>query len=64
MPSVSLQGRVREVAGKQASKRLRREGWIPAILYGADTPNVALELERKTLYDSLKHHAPHGRAGS
>jgi large subunit ribosomal protein L25 len=56
MPSVSLQGRVREVAGKQASKRLRREGWIPAILYGADTPNVALELERKTLYDSLKHH--------
>jgi large subunit ribosomal protein L25 len=57
MSNVSLEARVRDDTGKQASKRLRRDGWIPAILYGADTPNVALELRLKTLYDSLKHHA-------
>ncbi len=57
MSNVSLEARVRDDTGKQAAKRLRRDGWIPAILYGADTPNVALELRLKTLYDSLKHHA-------
>ena len=57
MAKVPLEARMRKTTGKQAAKRLRREGWVPAILYGSDSANVALELGLKTLDDVLRHHA-------
>ena len=47
----------REVFGKNASRRLRREGLIPAILYGTQDLNVPLTLRKKDLFMILKSEA-------
>jgi large subunit ribosomal protein L25 len=39
--------------GKNASRRLRREGMIPAVLYGADRTNVPLILNKKDIFTIL-----------
>ncbi len=57
MSKVDLAVKVREDTGKQVSRKRRRDGWVPAILYGPDTPNMALELQLKALNDVLRHHA-------
>jgi len=51
---VKIKGEKREVFGKNASRRLRREGKIPVILYGLKTENVSLSLEKKDLFKILK----------
>lgn len=51
---VKIKGEKREVFGKNASRRLRREGKIPVILYGPKTENVSLSLEKKDLFNILK----------
>jgi len=35
---VTLEARSRDTFGKNAARRLRREGWIPAVLYGGQAP--------------------------
>ena len=47
----------REVFGKNASRRLRREGLIPAILYGTQDLNVPLTLRKKDLFMILRSEA-------
>ena len=47
----------REIFGKNASRRLRREGLIPAILYGTQDLNVPLTLRKKDLFMILKSEA-------
>ena len=44
----------RDVFGKNASRRLRREGMIPAILYGGDASNVPLTLRKEDVFMVLK----------
>jgi large subunit ribosomal protein L25 len=44
----------RNVFGKNASRRLRRSGMIPVILYGAKDDNVPLTLEKTDLFEILK----------
>jgi large subunit ribosomal protein L25 len=51
---VKIKGEKREVFGKNASRRLRREGKVPAILYGPETENVSLSLDKKDLFQILK----------
>jgi len=51
---VKIKGEKREVFGKNASRRLRREGKVPAILYGPETENVSLTLEKKEIFQILK----------
>ncbi len=51
---VKIIGEKREVFGKNASRRLRREGKVPAILYGPETESVSLTLEKKALFQILK----------
>lgn len=41
--------------GTGASRRLRRAGKLPAVVYGAGKDAVSLELDHNTLYHAVKH---------
>jgi large subunit ribosomal protein L25 len=47
----------RSMQGKSASRRLRREGKLPAILYGADKPPVSIQLEHNQMLLHTQHEA-------
>lgn len=55
----TLNAEVREVAGKGASRRLRREGQIPAIIYGGakNRKPMSLTLQERELSRALKEEA-------
>jgi len=52
--SFQIKAEKREIFGKNASRRLRREGMIPAILYGADAVNVPLTLKKQDVFMILR----------
>ncbi len=45
---VELKARPREVRGKKV-KGLRREGWIPAVVYGKDVPSTPIQIAAREL---------------
>ena len=49
----------RDVQGKGASRRLRRTGKTPGVIYGGDKPAVNIELDHNTLYYALKRESFH-----
>ena len=49
----------REGQGTGASRRLRRAGKVPGILYGGETAALPIELDHNALYHSLKQEAFH-----
>jgi large subunit ribosomal protein L25 len=51
---IKIKGEKRDIFGKNASRRLRREGKIPAVLYGARSENVSLALDKKDLFQILR----------
>jgi large subunit ribosomal protein L25 len=53
----SLQVDPREKTGKNANRRTRAEGSIPAVVYGAGKDSVPIRIDRKTLIDTMKAHA-------
>ena len=44
----------REIFGKNASRRLRREGMIPAVIYGARDVTVSLDLKKQEIFKVLR----------
>lgn len=44
----------RESTGKNAARRIRREGKLPAVLYGAGTESIALSVDKKDIFGILK----------
>ena len=54
---VKIKGEIREFFGKNASRRLRREGLVPANLYGTETENVSLILDKKDIFEILRSEA-------
>ncbi len=52
--SFKIKAEKRDVFGKNVSRRLRREGMIPAILYGGDASNVPLTLRKEEVFMILK----------
>jgi large subunit ribosomal protein L25 len=50
----------REATGKEAAKRLRREGFVPAVAYGHQEEPVKLTVHAKTLRDIISHEGSHG----
>lgn len=52
--SIKIKAEKRDVFGKNASRRLRRNGMIPVILYGTKEDNVPLILEKKEFFQILK----------
>jgi len=47
----------RSDAGKGASRRLRRQGDVPGIVYGGDQPPVAISLSNNEMMKHLEHEA-------
>jgi large subunit ribosomal protein L25 len=54
---VNAQTRIKQGTG--ASRRLRREGKTPGIVYGGKQPAVVLELDHNALYHQLRQEAFH-----
>lgn len=52
MEDFAIVAALRDDKGKGASRRLRRTGYVPGILYGADKDPVSIQLEHN---DVLKH---------
>lgn len=52
-----LVAELREDAGKGSSRRLRREGKVPAIIYGGGKPPRALSFERNALMRNMEQEA-------
>ena len=52
--SFKIKAEKREVFGKNASRRLRKEGMVPVILYGSNEVNVPLTLEKEVLFKILR----------
>jgi len=50
----TLQATKREQSGTGVAKKLRRKGIIPAIIYGADQDNYAIQLKSNDFRDLLK----------
>jgi len=55
--SFNLSAEVRNDKGKGASRRLRRTGKVPGILYGAGEPPVELAFDHNELRNNLSHEA-------
>jgi len=53
METFVLQAEKREVVGKAGNKRLRREGYIPAVVYGGSRDVVAIQIEHNSIMKSL-----------
>ncbi len=54
MKEIVLKARPREKAGKEYAKKLRRNGFVPAVLYGPETKTLALEVETKSFLSLLR----------
>jgi large subunit ribosomal protein L25 len=50
---ISLSARARDRAGKGAARAVRREGYIPAVIYGAKKTPITISLEPKGLHRGL-----------
>ncbi len=52
--TITIQAEKREGTGKNANRRLRKQGLVPAILYGEAVASVALTLKKKDIADIMK----------
>ena len=57
MADFNLTALLRDDKGKGASRRLRRTGWVPGILYGSDKEPRSIALKYNELTNALKHEA-------
>jgi large subunit ribosomal protein L25 len=57
--AIEITARKREAHGTGASRRLRRTGRIPGIVYGADRDAVNIELDHKDLFLNLRNERFH-----
>jgi large subunit ribosomal protein L25 len=57
MAKFELSAETRDVKGKGASRRLRRAGKVPAVMYGAGKDAVMLSLDHNALYLQVKNEA-------
>jgi large subunit ribosomal protein L25 len=54
MPELIIPAEFREKTGKNESRRLRRGGRIPAVVYGMGKPTAALQLDPKDILNILR----------
>jgi large subunit ribosomal protein L25 len=59
MAAIEVVAFPRSAQGTGASRRLRRSGKVPGIVYGGETAPVAIELDHNALYHHLKLEAFH-----
>ena len=56
---IEVSAQTRELQGTGASRRLRRVGKVPGIVYGGDQAPINIELDHKELYQNLTREAFH-----
>ena len=54
MAEVTLEVTRRELTGKEVAKKLRREGKVPAVVYGGHKEPVAITVDRKAVAELLQ----------
>lgn len=54
MAEVSLEVMRREASGKEVSKKIRREGRVPAVVYGGHREPVAITVDRKSVAELIQ----------
>lgn len=54
MSERTIEVQEREVTGKNANRRLRGSGLIPAVVYGGGMDSVPIQVDTKVIYDLLK----------
>jgi len=54
MSDMTIEVQPREATGKNANRKLRAAGRVPAVVYGAGKDAVAIQLERRDLLDLLR----------
>ena len=59
MATTEVNAESRSMQGTGASRRLRRSGKVPGILYGADQSAQVIELDHKAIMLQLRHEAFH-----
>ena len=52
--SLTIKCERRDFFGKNASRRLRQEGKVPAVLYGGNDPNAHLALQKNDIFGILR----------
>jgi large subunit ribosomal protein L25 len=57
--AIEINARKREAQGTGASRRLRRSGGVPGIVYGGDKDAVRIELDHKDLFLNLRNEKFH-----
>jgi len=57
--AIEISARKRETQGTGATRRLRRKGLVPGIVYGGDQGALNIELDHKALYLSLRNERFH-----
>src|SRR4026209_745391 len=57
--AIEISARKREMQGTGASRRMRRMGRVPAVVYGGDQNPVNLELDHKALFLNLRNEKFH-----
>jgi large subunit ribosomal protein L25 len=57
MNEYELRGELRDGGGKSAARRLRREGMIPGVLYGAGKGTVSITLNANDVHKRLENEA-------
>jgi len=55
--TIKINTEPRTTGGKNAARRLRRDGKVPVVLYGQEVGNVLLSVDKKDLYAVLKSEA-------
>jgi large subunit ribosomal protein L25 len=53
MAELTLEVQRREETGKSAARKMRREGIVPAIVYGGDRDPVTISVHRRTISDLI-----------
>ncbi|HEX2154585.1 MAG TPA: 50S ribosomal protein L25 [Acidimicrobiia bacterium] len=53
MEQVSLRARSGRTPGSRSSRRLRREGQVPAVVYGHDMESMSVAVDARELYNAL-----------
>lgn len=54
MSETTIEVHQRDETGKSVNRRLRREGWIPAVVYGAGKDPVPIQVERTRFLELLR----------
>jgi large subunit ribosomal protein L25 len=59
MSSFEFNATKRDVQGSSASRRLRRAGRVPGVIYGAGKPAVSFDVDHNDIYQCLRKEAFH-----